>query len=439
MTAEDLKYRQVLDYIYEKLPMYHLVGASAYKADIGNISALCEQLGNPHLKLKTIHIAGTNGKGSVSHLLASILAESGYKTGLFTSPHLLDFRERIRINGEMVSREFVIDFIEKNKNLIEEVQPSFFEITTAMAFLYFSQNKADIAVIETGLGGRLDATNIITPLLSVITNISFDHEYLLGNSLAKIAFEKAGIIKEGVPVVIGESHPETQFVFQETAKEKNAALYFADREYSAEIVSRLAGHTLFNLKRNSDESVLPIDCGLAGDCQQKNLATVLKIIDILEEKAIFISKEKIKEGCRLVKERTGLQGRWDQLGFDPAIICDISHNPAAIEETVKQLNNCSFEKIHIVFGLSADKNLGGILALLPENAAYYFCRPSVPRGLDEQLLQNEAAAFGLKGKAFNTVEKALNEAIREAGKGDLILISGSAFVVSDAMKLLPEE
>lgn len=439
MQADDLKYRQILDYIYEKLPMYHLIGADAYKKDLGNIVSLCESLGNPQTKLKFIHVAGTNGKGSVSHLLASILSENGYKTGLFTSPHLVDFRERIRINGEMISRENVCNFVEKNKELIETVQPSFFEITAAMAFRYFYENNTDIAVIETGLGGRLDATNIITPLVSVITNISFDHEYMLGNSLEKIAGEKAGIIKADVPVVIGESHAETVDVFNKTAKSRKAPIYFADKELSGRIISRMAGHSVFGLRNLHTGRSFITDCGLAGDCQLKNIATVMVILKVLKRSGYKFRAGNVKKGIRLVRERTDLRGRWEMLSEDPWLICDISHNPAAVKETVRQLDYYSFNKLHIVFGLSADKNLEGILSLLPVKADYYFCRPSIPRGLDQKVILKKAGEFSLKGKDYQTVETALEQALHNAGKNDLVLITGSAFVVADALKYLEKE
>ena len=427
-----MDYSQTLEYIFEKLPMYHRIGQAAYKSDLNNILLLSEYLGNKHQNFKTIHIAGTNGKGSVSHLLASVLQESGYKTGLYTSPHLLDFRERIRINGLMIPEDFVIRFVEQTKEFIESVQPSFFEITVGMAFSYFAQEQVDVAVIETGLGGRLDSTNIIRPDLSIITNISLDHEYLLGDTIQKIAFEKAGIIKNGIPVVIGQKSEQTKSIFIEKALSENAPLYFAEDRYQSKMVEQHSDHSIFEISSdNKNKTTVASD--LAGNYQGMNIATIFTAIDLLNGQDYKIASDAILKGIQTTKLNTGLRGRWDVLSENPMIVCDIAHNQGAITELMKQLKLCKYNKLHIVFGMSGDKNYHKVLSLLPVDASYYFARPSVPRGMDAAELAEAAFTHRLRGTAFESVKEALAEAQKNAHSSDMILITGSAFVVGDAL------
>lgn len=427
-----MDYRQTLDYIFEKLPMYHRIGQAAYKSDLNNILLLSEHLGNQHKNFKTIHIAGTNGKGSVSHMMASVLQEAGYKTGLYTSPHLLDFRERIRINGQMIPEPFVINFVEQTKNFIETVQPSFFEITVGMAFSYFAQEKVDVAVTETGLGGRLDSTNIINPDLCIITNISMDHEYLLGDTIQKIAFEKAGIIKKDVPVVIGQKSEQTKAVFINKAKLLNAPIFFAEDYYLAEMKEQQTSNVIFEIKSDKN-NIYSIQSDLIGSYQGLNIATVLTAIDILNTRSYKITETNVLKGLSSTKSNTGLRGRWDVLAENPLIVCDIAHNEGAITELMNQLKLCKYEKLHIVFGMSGDKSHNKVLSLLPVDAIYYFARPSVPRGMDANELAAIARNHGLKGNSFRSVKEAVTQARENANSTDLILITGSAFVVADAL------
>jgi len=427
-----MDYLQTLDYIFEKLPMYHRIGQAAYKSDLNNILLLAEHLGNQHKNFKTIHIAGTNGKGSVSHMLASVLQEAGYKTGLYTSPHLLDFRERIRINGQMITEQYVTCFVELTKDFIESVQPSFFEITVGMAFSYFAQEKVDVAVIETGLGGRLDSTNIIDPDLCIITNISMDHQYLLGDTIQKIAFEKAGIIKKGIPVVIGQKSELTKSVFIEKALSVNAPLYFAEDHYTAEIKEQNAGHAIFGITSNKN-NITTIESDLTGSYQGMNIATLLTAIDLLNKQHYLIPESAVLKGFKSARANTGLRGRWDVLAEKPMIVCDIAHNEGAITEVMNQLKLCKYNRLHIVFGMSGDKDYNKVLSLLPVDAAYYFARPSVPRGMDAYELAEAASLHGLKGVAYQSVKDAVKHAKAKAGSSDMILITGSAFVVGDAL------
>src|SRR5690554_106848 len=403
-----MTYQDTVNWMFSQLPMYQRQGKSAYKADLKNTLLLAEHLKNPQHQLKTIHVAGTNGKGSTSHMLASVLQEAGYRVGLFTSPHLKDFRERIRINGVVVSKTFVREFIKQNKAFLESQHLSFFEMTSGMAFAYFASEKVDIAVIEVGLGGRLDSTNIITPEVSVITNIGFDHTQFLGHTLEAIAFEKGGIIKPGVPVVIGETQNETKQVFQELAKKNHSDIYFAD--------------TLIH-------EVLPSD--LKGSYQQKNIKTVLQALEVLKQKSYEISIEQIKKGLLQVVKNTGLQGRWQVLQEQPKIICDTAHNKEGLNYVIKQLAEESFNRLHIVFGVVNDKDLSSILDILPKNAMYYFCKPDVPRGMDANLLQAAFLAEGFQGKSYHGVNEALSAAKNKASEKDLIYIGGSTFVVAE--------
>lgn len=406
-----MNYQETINWMFNQLPMYQLQGASAYKKDLTNAYLLSNHLSNPEKNLKCIHVAGTNGKGSTSHMLASILAEAGYKVGLYTSPHLKDFRERIKINGTKISEEFVCDFINENKTFFEANDMSFFEMTVGLAFDYFSKEKVDIAIIEVGMGGRLDATNIIRPKISVITNISLDHIQFLGNTLELIANEKAGIIKPEIPVVIGEYTPETKKVFESKALENNSEIYFAS---------------------NLILETYPSD--LIGDYQEHNIKTVQQTISILNtQKEFIVSDINIKSGLLNVIKNTSLEGRWQQLGEFPKIICDTAHNKNGLEIVMKQIQKETFDTLHIVLGVVNDKNLDDIMPLLPTNAKYYFCKPNIPRGLDAYDLQKKALEFGLKGEVFNSVSESYKTALDYSDKTDFIYIGGSTFVVAEIL------
>lgn len=406
-----MNYQETTNWMFNQLPMYQTQGASAYKKDLTNTILLVNHLNNPQEKIKCIHVAGTNGKGSTSHMLASILQEAGYKVGLYTSPHLKDFRERIKINGVTVSENFVCDFINTHKVFFEENDMSFFEMSVGLAFDYFAKEKVDIAIIEVGLGGRLDATNIITPLVSVITNIGIDHTQFLGNTLEAIAGEKAGIIKHNIPVVIGEYTTETQPVFLAKAKANQAEIYFASDLISEEFPS-----------------------DLMGDYQTHNKKTVLQTIAVLNSQKEFkIFQEDIKYGLLQVVKNTGLQGRWQQLGDSPKVICDTAHNKNGLEIVMYQIQKEKFDTLHIVLGVVNDKDLDEVLPLFPKNAIYYFCKPNIPRGLDTVILYQKATTFGLHGEVFNSVSEAYKKALQVATKSDFIYIGGSTFVVAEIL------
>ncbi len=426
-----MSYAGTLKYLYAQLPMFSQIGAAAYKKDLANTRQLCEALNNPQTKFKSIHIAGTNGKGSVSHMLAAVLQTAGYKTGLYTSPHLKDFRERIKINGELCSEDFVIEFTERMKGQIEELQPSFFEITVAMAFEYFALQQVDVAVIETGLGGRLDSTNVILPELSIITNIGYDHIDILGDTLEKIAYEKAGIIKKNIPAVIGEIINETRPVFQSAAIEKNAPLIFAQDNFyvqdfnyehyslKAEVVD----------KRKDEHHTYKLD--LPGVYQIKNIVTVLEAIHQLQLKNWKIKQRDIETALKKVKQLTGLHGRWEKIKDNPTVIVDVAHNKDGIKQLIEQLELVSFNQLHLVIGFVKDKDVEGILSLLPKTAEYYFTRAKTSRALKENDLADLAKNHGLKGKAFENVNIALKEALTHAAKQDLILVCGSVFLAGE--------
>lgn len=406
-----MNYQETTNWLFNQLPVYQLQGASAYKADLTNTILLAKHLNNPEKKLKCIHVAGTNGKGSTSHLLASILQDAGYKVGLYTSPHLKDFRERIKINGEEISEKFVCEFVAKNKTFFEANDLSFFEMTVGLAFEYFIKEKTDINIIEVGMGGRLDSTNIITPLISVITNIGFDHTHFLGNTLESIAHEKAGIIKNNIPVVIGEYTTETRSVFLNKANETNSEIYFA-----------------------SDLITEVYSSSLQGDYQINNIKTVQETIKILQDQNEFkISLENIKSGLINVIKNTGLQGRWQQLKTNPKVICDTAHNSHGLKIVLNQIKKEKFEQLHIVLGVVNDKDLDEILPLFPKKAKYYFCKPNISRGLDALILQKKAEDFQLIGKAYNSVSNAYREAMNKSSKNDFIYIGGSTFVVAEIL------
>lgn len=404
-----MTYQQTIDWLFKQLPMYQTQGASAYKKDLTNTILLAEHLNHPEKKLKCIHVAGTNGKGSTSHLLASVYQEAGYKVGLYTSPHLKDFRERIKINGKEISEEFVVDFVAENKSFFEENQLSFFEMTVGLAFDYFAKQKTDINIIEVGMGGRLDSTNIITPLVSVITNIGLDHTQFLGTTLEAIASEKAGIIKPKIPVVIGEYTNETKPIFIEKATETNSEIYFAS---------------------DTINEIFP--SALLGDYQTANKRTVQQTISVLENE-LAISEIHIKNGFINVIKNTGLQGRWQQLGNNPKVICDTAHNSHGLKIVLNQIQKEKFEVLHFVLGVVNDKDLEEILPLFPKNAKYYFCRPNIPRGLDEEILREKASKFNVIGISYNSVSDAYADALKNADKNDLIYIGGSTFVVAEVL------
>jgi dihydrofolate synthase/folylpolyglutamate synthase len=425
-----MTYEQTLHYLYNKLPLYSSIGIRAYKADLHNTLALCKHLGDPQKEIKTIHIAGTNGKGSTSHMLAAVFQQCGYKTGLYTSPHLKDFRERIKINGKMIPHDFVISFVEKTKTFSEEIEPSFFELTFVMAIEYFVHQKVDIAIIETGLGGRLDSTNVITPGLSVITNIGFDHMDILGNSLDKIAFEKAGIIKPGVPVVIGEVTPETKIIFQEKAQETGSAILFAEEKFTIISINPTEETLRVEVFDNDRKQGNNYTLDLAGLYQARNLLTVLSAIDFLRNN-FSLGEENIREAISKVKKLTGLHGRWEAIHRKPLVVLDVAHNVDGIQQLVNQINKSRYKNLHIVFGIVKDKEIEKVLEQLPVKAAYYFTRAQIPRALPEDELLERAAGFHLKGTSYNKVNTALKAAMDVASEEDMIIVCGSTFVVGE--------
>lgn len=426
-----LTYSQTLSYLFNQLPMFTRIGAAAFKKDLTNTLALCELLGNPQHTFKSVHIAGTNGKGSTSHMLASVLQEAGYKVGLYTSPHLRDFRERIRINGEMIPESDVIRFVELYQPDFEKIAPSFFEWTVALCFDYFAREKVDIAIIETGLGGRLDSTNVITPLLSIITNIGWDHMDMLGNTLTAIAGEKAGIIKRQIPVVIGEYDNETKKVFETKSMQEQSQIVYASDIYSLKnIETELQFLRADVLKQN--QLIYPlIETDLAGWYQQKNILTVLATIEQLQLQSFDISETAIRNGLANVKRNTSLAGRWQVLSQNPLVICDTGHNINGLEYTLSQLKSLTFSTLHIVIGMVKDKDIRKVLAMLPSDATYYFCQAQIPRALDAVELKEQAFAFGLNGNSYSTVTEALQIAKANASEKDVIFIGGSTFIVAE--------
>ncbi|HQR93681.1 MAG TPA: folylpolyglutamate synthase/dihydrofolate synthase family protein [Sediminibacterium sp.] len=426
-------YAQTLDYLFRALPMFSKLGESAYKKDLHNTLALCAFLGNPQHKFKTIHVAGTNGKGSTSHMLAAIFQSAGYKTGLYTSPHLKDFRERIKVNGQVCSEEYVVSFTHGIEPLIQEISPSFFEITVAMAFDYFAQQQVDIAIIEVGLGGRLDSTNIIDPELSIITNIGFDHMNLLGNRLEEIAFEKAGIIKPEKPVVIGESLPETKPVFLAKAASCQAPIHFAKDHFQIIDFESKSGHLLVKVSKLFNQDQLVYELDLPGYYQTKNLLTVLTSVELLIQQGWNLNWQLVAKALKQVKKLSGLHGRWEVISDDPLTVLDVGHNEDGIKEIVKQIELTAKQSLHIVIGMVKDKEIDKALQLLPKHATYYFTKAAIPRALSESLLQQQAASFGLIGNAYPTVIAAFTTAKQHASKDDLILVCGSVFVVAEVI------
>lgn len=421
-------YSETIHYLYDRLPVFHQIGGAAYKPGLENTIRLMNALNNPQNSFKTIHIAGTNGKGSVSHMLAAILQEAGYNTGLYTSPHLVDFRERIRVNGKMIEQQYVVDFVEQNKDLFDEIEPSFFEATMAMAFNYFAFKNVDVAIIEVGLGGRLDSTNIIQPELSVITNISFDHVGFLGDTLDKIAFEKAGIIKNNTPVVIGEALPETRPVFVSKAENENAPIYFAEELIQVLFKSGENDKMIVSTSDNRNFTV-----GLTGNYQLKNIATTLISIEQLKLLDFKISDVSLQSGLENVVKLTELQGRWQVIQQSPKVVADTGHNVAGITYVVEQLKNELFITLHFVIGMVNDKDINAVLSLLPKNAMYYFTQANVQRAQPAIALKDMAEKFELNGRAYNSVKEAVETAIQNAKPNDLVFIGGSNFVVGEAL------
>lgn len=434
-----MDYNTTLDYLYSQLPMFTRDGPSAFKKDLTNTLELCKRLGDPQIKFKSVHIGGTNGKGSTSNMLAAILQTAGYKTGLYTSPHLRDFRERIRINGAMIPEQQVINFVDQHQGDFEDIKPSFFEMTVGMAFDAFAREKVDIAVIEVGLGGRLDSTNIITPLFSVITNIGWDHINMLGDTLQLIAGEKAGIIKHKVPVIIGEYQPETADVFIRKAKEQQAPIRFASEEWEV-LKPEAEGQKSEGIQEYLDFSILKKDSKLTaqnlkldlpGTYQLKNVKAVLSAVEELRKQGFIITDDHIRSALSQVKKLTGLHGRWEILNHHPLTICDTGHNPEGITEVLKNIESISYEHLHFVMGVVNDKDISKILAMLPKDAAYYFCKPDIPRGLEAESLRQKAESCGLKGDTYPSVKAAFSAAQNSAEKNDLVFVGGSTFVVAE--------
>jgi len=428
-----MNYEETIDYLYGRLPMFTRDGASAFKKDLANTYRLCEALGNPQERFKSIHIAGTNGKGSTSHMLAAILQQSGYKTGLYTSPHLLDFRERIRTDGTMIPEAWVAGFVSDLQPLIEQVQPSFFEVTVAMAFAFFAEKKVDVAVVETGLGGRLDSTNIITPLLSIITNIGYDHTAMLGNTLAEIAGEKAGIIKPGVSAVVGERQTAVEGVFERVAAEKGSPLLFASDQWQVDNKGRDGLRLHLGVRRKDAVEDVCYDLDLTGSYQAKNLPAVLCAVEELRRRDFSIADSDVYNALAHVQQLTGLMGRWQTVATHPLIICDTGHNVDGWREVLINIATTPHETLHVVFGMMRDKEPGLILPMLPKDADYYFCQVAMPRALPAEELRSTAADHGLVGDAYATVGEALTAARRSASATDLIFIGGSTFIVADAL------
>jgi dihydrofolate synthase / folylpolyglutamate synthase len=430
-----MDYPEVIKYLYEQLPMFQRIGPSAFKKDLHNTIALCQALGNPHKKFKSIHVAGTNGKGSSSHMLAACFQSAGYKTGLYTSPHLKEFTERIKINGKEMAKDEVVEFVLKNKWLIEEIKPSFFEMTVAMAFDQFARHAVDIAIIEVGLGGRLDSTNIIEPLISLITNISFDHQSLLGNTLEEIAFEKAGIIKRNTPVVISQTQNEVKDVFIKKAAEESAPISFAGNELHVYKNDLATSKMVADVLRHGHPAYELLELGLSGEYQLKNIAGVLTTLEIANQLGFSISEAALREGIANVVELTGLKGRWQKLRERPLIVCDTAHNEDGIQEVIKQIKNTPHKDLFIVFGTVNDKDVSKILVHLPVHATYFFCEANIPRALKAEELYKSAEEFHLKGEIIKDVNEAIARAKSLAKQEDLIFVGGSNFVVAEIENL----
>jgi len=423
-----VNYAETIDYLYQTLPFFSHTGSAAFKKDLTNTKELCARLGNPQNNFQSVHVGGTNGKGSVSHMLAAAFQSAGYKTGLYTSPHLYDFRERIRVNGSMIPETYVVRFVQKLRESFEEIRPSFFEATVAMAFSYFAEENVDMAIIEVGLGGRLDSTNVITPLLSVITNIGWDHMNMLGDTLQAIAAEKAGIIKPGVPVVIGEKLPETEPVFREKAKENGSSIFFAEEHFSLLNYEFTEEGIKLEVRDGYNGEVTKLSSDLGGLYQKKNIRTVLQAVHCLEG---FDLRPTLLAALAAVKKLTGLGGRWEQVHSNPKVILDVAHNVNGIEELLRHVAELSFDRLHLVIGMVRDKDVNAVLSLLPASAQYYFSQAQIPRAMDARELQSKAKAHGLEGVIFSNVDEALARAMKDAGTHDLIIVCGSIFLVAE--------
>ncbi|MGI4874474.1 MAG: bifunctional folylpolyglutamate synthase/dihydrofolate synthase [Janthinobacterium lividum] len=437
-----MNYPETLAWLYAQLPMYQRVGAAGFKKGLGNTEALAAALGNPETRFRSIHVAGTNGKGSSSHLLAAVLQSAGYKVGLYTSPHLREFTERIRVNGQELAPDYLVQWVEKHRSLFDQVQPSFFEMCVALAFDYFAHAQVDVAVVEVGLGGRLDSTNIITPLVSLITNISYDHQAMLGNTLPEIAAEKAGIIKPGVPVVISQSQPEVADVFKQRARQQGSHLVFADLGYAAELpfdqpdpALSGAASQVVNITREYRPWLREVTLGLPGDYQRLNLPGVLSVLEELQTQGFVIPSAALRQGLANVTRLTGLRGRWSVLGQHPLTVADTAHNEAGIKLVMAQLARVPHQRLHLVIGTVNDKDPGPVLALLPKEATYYFCQADIPRALPAAELAAQAAAVGLVGQAYGPVPVAVAVARAAAGPQDVVFIGGSTFVVAEVAAL----
>ena len=437
-----MSYQDTIDYLYSRLPMFSRIGAAAIKKDLDNNISICNFLGNPEKKFATIHIAGTNGKGSTSHMLASIFQEAGYTTGLYTSPHLYDFRERIKVNGEMCSKEFVTSFTNRMKGLIDEIEPSFFELTVGMAFEYFAEQKCDIAIIETGLGGRLDSTNVIKPVLSIITNIGWDHMALLGNTLPEIAMEKAGIIKNETPIIISEIIPETKSVFEQKAKAENAPIYFAEDFLTFKNFQNNWGNALFEFHQPHIHLLdaplftknFTVECDLPGKYQLKNLKGVLVAAQLLSQMGWTLKAPKVLAALSKVKKNTGLMGRWECIHENPRVVLDVAHNEPGVKELLEQLSSIHYNQLHIITGMVKDKDISAVLSLLPKDAKFYFTQSHIPRALPVNELASIANEIGITGTAFDHVNTALNAAKENANPNDLIIVIGSIFLVAEVTR-----
>lgn len=427
-----MNYNETLHFLFDSLPMYQRIGAAAYKADLENTNTLMELLNQPYTRFKSIHVAGTNGKGSVSHMLASIFQEAGFKTGLYTSPHLMDYRERIQINGEKVSEKYICQFVEQHYSSYLEIKPSFFEMTVALAFDYFAEEKVDIAIIETGMGGRLDSTNVISPILSIITNIALDHTQFLGDTISKIAFEKAGIIKSKTPVLINEFCEDSKTVFIKKAKQEDAPIYFTKEICT--LLHKSINPFINDITAQTSDYKLQIISPLAGDYQLKNIAGVIAAITILNKHSEFkIEAKEIQKGIENVIKNTNFMGRWQCIQENPMIVCDTGHNYHGLSQSIPKLHRMKHDQLHIILGVVNDKEIDTILGLFPKSAHYYFCKASIPRSLDESILKEKAQKQGLIGNEFSNVKAAIQSALKNAKKEDLIFIGGSTFVVADAL------
>lgn len=427
-----MNYQETLNYLYNSTPVFEHVGAVAYKEGLQNTLALDKHFNHPHANFKTIHIAGTNGKGSCSHSLASILQEAGYKVGLYTSPHLVDFRERIRVNGQCISKERVVKFVKDERKFFEPLHPSFFELTTALAFKYFDEQKVDIAIIEVGLGGRLDCTNIISPILSIVTNISFDHTQFLGDTLAKIAAEKAGIIKKGVPVIIGEANEETRPVFQSKANEVNSVIVFAEDNAIVTSSSPMAdGGRRYNLSNNST-----LIGELSGDYQERNMNTILCACNILKQMNIIKNDDVIAKGLTNICKNTGLLGRWQTIQNNPTVVCDTGHNIGGWNYLAPQIKRQQCNQLRIVFGMVDDKDINSVMFLLPKNAIYYWTQAESKRAIKAERVAEIANKHDLRGEIFDNVEVAYTKALQDSNKDDFVFVGGSSYIVADLLTFL---